>query len=196
MDSPLVGLVSSYKPWSSRGFAGLGFHRFYTLGGVAIWGALHAIHQQDKMTHIHAYLLLCFSVLLVCWYWKRWVGVRTKEDGQQIPGPPGTPLLGHLLQILRPDFHRTLTAWSEEYGGVYRISILGLAGIVVSEPGAIARVLGRDGLTQEIPKHLASYKQLNLLWGSEQQHSIFTGLSTDTWRLDGKLCLPLSALKT
>ena len=94
------------------------------------------------------------------------------------------------MQLLRPDFHRVLTAWSKQYGGVYRISILGLPGVVVSEPRAVARVLGRDGALKEVPKHLSSYGQLNLLWGSAEQYSIFTGLSTDTWRLVRKAVSP------
>ena len=128
-------------------------------------------------------LLVCFIVLVR--RWNRWGGTG---NHQQMPGPPGTFLLGHITQLLRPDFHRVLTAWSVQYGGVYRISILGLPGVVVSEPRAVARVLGRD--LKDVPKHISSYKQLNLLWGSAEQYSIFTGLSTDTWRLVRKAVSP------
>ena len=109
--------------------------------------------------------------------------VRRSLATIRLPGPPGIPFIGHLQQVLQPNFHRILSAWSERYGGIYSISILGLQGVVVSDPEAIAQVLGRDGSENEVPKHLASYAQLNLLWGGVHQHSIFTGLSTNTWRL-------------
>ena len=108
---------------------------------------------------------------------------RRASAGTCIPGPPGSPVIGHLQQILQPHFHRILSAWSEQYGGIYSISILGLQGVVVSDPEAIAQVLGRGRSENEVPKHLASYSQLNMLWGGLHQRSIFTDLSTSTWRL-------------
>lgn len=108
---------------------------------------------------------------------------RQSRGGRRIPGPPGHPIIGHLLHILQPSFHRMFSAWSKEYGGIYGIRVLGLQGLVVSDPEAIAQVLGRDKGVAEIPKHLASYSQLNLLWGGVQQHSIFTGPTSEIWRL-------------
>ncbi len=107
----------------------------------------------------------------------------------EIPGPKGTPLIGHLRELLRPDFHRVLSEWAIIYGGIYRISILGLPGVVVSDPQAVAQVLGRDTCSA-IPKHLASYQQLNLLWGSLRQYSIFTGPNTELWRAVRKAVSP------
>ncbi len=106
-----------------------------------------------------------------------------------IPGPKGTPLIGHLREVLRPDFHRILSEWASVYGGIYRINILGLPGVVVSDPQAVAQVLGRD-TGSAIPKHLASYQQLNLLWGSLRQYSIFTGSNTELWRAVRKAVSP------
>jgi cytochrome P450 len=126
---------------------------------------------------ILTWLIAIGAILAVLGYLHR------QSQGRGMPGPPGHPIIGHLLQLLRPDFHRVLSRWAEKYGGVYRISILGLQGVVVSDPEAIARVLGRDRGITEIPKHLASYSQLNLLWGDVHQHSIFTGPTSETWRL-------------
>ncbi len=111
------------------------------------------------------------------------------RNAPQVNGPRGLPILGHLRELLRPDFHRVLSDWADVYGGIYRISILGLPGVVVSDPQAIAQVLGRDTGTA-VPKHLASYQQLNLLWGSLGQHSIFTGSNTDLWRAVRKAVSP------
>ena len=111
------------------------------------------------------------------------------RTGSHIPGPKGTPFLGHLQELLRPNFHRVLSDWADVSGGIYKISILGLPGVVVSDPQAIAQVLGRDTGTA-VPKHLASYQQLNLLWGSLGQHSVFTGTNTDLWRAVRKAVSP------
>lgn len=39
-----------------------------------------------------------------------------------IPGPwrHALPLLGNLLEVLRPDFHRVLLQWADQYGGIVR----------------------------------------------------------------------------
>ena len=104
---------------------------------------------SSKMNGVVAIVLLvCFIVLVRCW--TRWGGTGNQR---QMPGPPGTFLLGHIMQLLRPGFHRVLTAWSKQYGGVYRISILGLPGVVVSEPQAVAHVLGKNALLKDVPKH-------------------------------------------
>jgi cytochrome P450 len=107
-----------------------------------------------------------------------------------LKGPRGTPILGNLRELLRPNFHRVLSDWAEQYGGVYGIRILGLDGVVVSDPDAVAEILGRERTSSEIPKHQLSYKQLNLLWGKVDQHSIFTGQNTERWRSTRKAVSP------
>ncbi len=47
---------------------------------------------------------------------------RTSYDLDRIPGPwtHAVPVLGNLLQVLRPDFHRVCLRWADKYGGIVR----------------------------------------------------------------------------
>ena len=100
---------------------------------------------------------------------------------QRIHGPWGWPIAGHLPYLLQKDFHRVLRSWTDRYGAVYRIQILGMSGVVVSDPASIGLVLCRTADSAEVPKHAVSYKELNLLWGGKP--SLFTSDSHETWRL-------------
>ena len=41
-------------------------------------------------------------------------------DLRKIPSPPCAHLGGHLARLLKPNFHRILSRWAEEYGPIYR----------------------------------------------------------------------------
>jgi hypothetical protein len=49
-----------------------------------------------------------------------------KYDLDKVPGPwtKALPLVGNVLDCLRPDFHRVLLKWADEYGGIYRMKFL------------------------------------------------------------------------
>jgi len=65
---------------------------------------------------------------------------RRREIGE-LPGPPGLPLIGNLLQIDKPHIHRQVERWSEQFGPYFRIR-LGLRQIlVVADHGAIGALL-------------------------------------------------------
>jgi len=95
-------------------------------------------------------------------------------------GPSGWPIVGHLPYLLRRDFHRILRSWSEQYGAVYKIRVLGMPGVVVSDPASVGAVLCRTSDIAEVPKHDVSYRELNALWGGRP--SLFTSASDETWR--------------
>lgn len=43
-------------------------------------------------------------------------------DEHRIPSPPSQyPIIGHMLQFLRPDYHRLLLNFADQLGPVYRI---------------------------------------------------------------------------
>ena len=126
-----------------------------------------------------------FCLLYACFALK-----QRKQRLSSLSGPPGAPFIGNLYDLLRSDFHRVLNHWAEQYGGLYKIDLLGLQGVVVSDPSAIAQILGRVRGSSEIPKHTLSYKQLNLLWGDIDQYSIFTGHSTELWKTVRKALSP------
>ena len=79
---------------------------------------------------------------------------RNVYDLYRIPSPPGSWLWGHLGAMAAPDYHRALTRWAETYGAIYRIRILGLPGVIVSDPLAAGQLLGHDRKTPDVPKHV------------------------------------------
>ena len=108
---------------------------------------------------------------------------KSRLDLPRMPGPRGRPLVGNLADMLRPNFHKVLARWAATYGEVFRISILGLDGVVVASPEAVGAVLGLRGPAgSEVPKHAQSYWSLDVLWGNGSTHTVITGLSTDTWK--------------
>jgi hypothetical protein len=51
---------------------------------------------------------------------------RPSYDLDKVPGPwvHAKPVVGNILECLRPDFHRQLLDWSDQYGGIYRLKFL------------------------------------------------------------------------
>lgn len=47
---------------------------------------------------------------------------RSRGHDARIPSPPRDyPILGHMLQFLRPDYHRLLLSFADELGPVFRV---------------------------------------------------------------------------
>jgi cytochrome P450 len=66
------------------------------------------------------------------------VAVRRIAD---LPGPPGVPVLGNLLQVERTRLHQHAEAWAREYGEVYRFRLAAREFVVMSNPEAVATIL-------------------------------------------------------
>jgi hypothetical protein len=75
---------------------------------------------------------------------------KPKFDLDKIPGPwtHAKPILGNILECLRPDFHRKLLEWSNQYGGIYRLKFLWQDALIVTDPGALAAIMVRPGVPQ------------------------------------------------
>ena len=58
-----------------------------------------------------------------------------------LPGPPGLPLIGNLLQVDPPRMHQVLEQWSRQYGECFRLRITNRRYLVTSNPQTIATVL-------------------------------------------------------
>ncbi|HMC16116.1 MAG TPA: cytochrome P450 [Albitalea sp.] len=58
-----------------------------------------------------------------------------------LPGPPGLPLIGNLLQVDRERLHRHAEAWARDYGEAYRFRLASREFVVMSNPEAVATVL-------------------------------------------------------
>lgn len=62
-------------------------------------------------------------------------------DMESLPGPRPLPLLGNMLSIDRRAFHRTLEAWAQQYGAVYRCWMGRKSMVVVSDEGIANAIL-------------------------------------------------------
>ena len=60
---------------------------------------------------------------------------------EDLPGPPGLPLLGNLLQIDSRRLHLAAEKWSLEYGEAFRFRIGATPFLAISNPEVIASVL-------------------------------------------------------
>ena len=69
------------------------------------------------------------------------VAVQTPlHSFDELPGPPGLPLLGNLLELRFEKFHRQLEQWADEYGAIYRLRIGPRRVLVISDADAIKRM--------------------------------------------------------
>jgi cytochrome P450 len=64
--------------------------------------------------------------------------VRRYED---LPGPPGIPVMGNSLQVTVPRIHQDLERWAREYGAMYRIKLGPRRMLIVGDHAVIASVL-------------------------------------------------------
>jgi cytochrome P450 len=80
---------------------------------------------------------------------------------RDLPGPPGLPLIGNLLQINRTRLHRILEQWSGTYGECFRFRIVGREFLAIANPDAIAAVLrDRPEGFQRTPRLSAIAKEM------------------------------------
>src|SRR3954467_7500064 len=63
---------------------------------------------------------------------------RRLED---LPGPPGIPLLGNLLQIDAPRMHRQLEDWCAEFGPFFKLKLGKATMLIVGEHQGVATML-------------------------------------------------------
>jgi len=58
-----------------------------------------------------------------------------------LPGPKTVPIFGNALQFRPTSFHSALLQWSEEFGSIFKIQVLGRKIVVVNDPEYIAEML-------------------------------------------------------
>jgi ecdysteroid 25-hydroxylase CYP306A1 len=76
---------------------------------------------------------------------------------EQIPGPLGLPILGHLLYLDTKSPYNTLTAMSRKYGrehGLFAIKLGRVRTVVLSDPKLIREALARDEFSGRAPLYL------------------------------------------
>ena len=62
-----------------------------------------------------------------------------------VPGPPGLPLIGNLLEIDTPRLHQILEEWSRQYGECFRfrITTAGFSSSRTRRPSLLCYATGR-----------------------------------------------------
>jgi cytochrome P450 len=60
---------------------------------------------------------------------------------RDLPGPPGLPGLGNLLELRGQQLHQVTERWARAYGAVYRARVVTREFVVVSDPEMVATIL-------------------------------------------------------
>jgi cytochrome P450 len=103
-------------------------------------------------------------------------------DLDRIPGPwrYAKPVVGNILECIRPDFHRTLLGWSDQYGGIYRLKFLWQDALVVTDPTALAAIMGRGEGAMD--KASLVYAPINKMCDPHGSPNLLTSAADDTWK--------------
>ncbi|ESK97859.1 cytochrome p450 [Moniliophthora roreri MCA 2997] len=72
--------------------------------------------------------------------------IKSGARGRRIPGPPGLPLLGNLLQLGGGTNWVTFTEWKKEYGDIVYINIAGQDAVILNSRKVATDLLDRRGV--------------------------------------------------
>lgn len=112
--------------------------------------------------------------------------VSSSHDLHRIPGPPGIPVLGNLLDVGHPQAHQTIAAWAQKWP-LYKFKLLGTSNVVVTDPAEIAPLLARG--PQELPKAWDIYTPLDPVSGG-----CWAGVHSPCTGGPGRRCGPSAAV--
>ncbi|XP_078591227.1 cytochrome P450 2U1-like [Branchiostoma floridae x Branchiostoma japonicum] len=119
-------------------------------------------------------LVLVCSFLLSLLCLRTWVGQRGRPD-KFPPSPPGLPLLGNLLSLIREP-HLQLTAWRRRYGDVFSLRMGPQDVVVVNGCAAIKEALVMKGA------HFSDRPALFLTETSQSQKGIIMKKYGADWK--------------
>ncbi|GBG00430.1 cytochrome P450 [Raphidocelis subcapitata] len=107
---------------------------------------------------------------------------RNNGDMDKIPGPwrKAYPVVGNILECLRPDFHKVLLKWADDHGGVVRLKFLWKDALIVTDPQALASIMGRG--EGALDKAAGVYQTINYMCDPHGAPNLLTGAATDTWK--------------
>uniref|UniRef100_A0A383W692 Cytochrome P450 n=1 Tax=Tetradesmus obliquus TaxID=3088 RepID=A0A383W692_TETOB len=112
------------------------------------------------------------------------INLRRKPqfDLDKIPGPwtHAYPVVGNILECLRPDFHRKLLDWANQYGGIYRLKFLWQDALVVSDPAALAAIMGRGEGAMD--KAALVYAPINRMCTPHGDANLLTSAADESWK--------------
>ncbi|GBF95033.1 cytochrome P450 [Raphidocelis subcapitata] len=119
------------------------------------------------------------AALLLAW---RALVRHSSGDLDRMPGPwrSALPIVGNVLDCLRPDFHRVIADWADQYGGIYRMKFLWRDTVVVTDPTALAAIMGRGEGAMD--KASAVYAPINMMCDPHRNANMLTSPSDDKWK--------------
>ena len=107
---------------------------------------------------------------------------RQLYDLDKIPGPwkQSFPIVGNVLECLRPDFHHVILDWADKHGGILRAQFLWQDALVVTDPAALAAIMGRG--EGGMDKASLVYAPINKMCDPHVNPNLLTSTADDTWK--------------
>ncbi len=101
---------------------------------------------------------------------------------QDLPTPPGLPVLGNLLQLAAGDVHRQLEDWSARHGPMFRISVGKSHALVVNDPAV------ENALLRHRPNEMARNPSVGSLMSELGPTGLFSA-EGERWRRQRRLVM-------
>ncbi|CAD7695564.1 unnamed protein product [Ostreobium quekettii] len=107
---------------------------------------------------------------------------ESRLDMAKVPGPwrKALPLVGNLLDLITPDHHRQLVTWANEFGGIYRLKMPFEDVLIVTEPQAVADIMGRGD--RSLDKSQAAYGHVSQMVSAQGHPNLLTSASDEKWK--------------
>jgi cytochrome P450 len=110
------------------------------------------------------------------------VDVAAPRRIADLPGPRGLPWLGNALQLDPRRFHATLERWAEQFGPLYKFTVLGVPFVVSSQHDAVVRLM------RERPDLLRRNAATSRVLEESGTRGLFSA-EGDDWRRQRKLVM-------
>eukprot|EP00878_Enallax_costatus_P004731 GHUV01004980.1.p1 GENE.GHUV01004980.1~~GHUV01004980.1.p1 ORF type:complete len:543 (+),score=147.42 GHUV01004980.1:709-2337(+) len=123
-----------------------------------------------------------FTVLAILLGLYFFVNRKPKYDLNKMPGAWKTslPVLGNVLELLKPNFHRVFLQWSDQYGGINRFKFLWHDVVLVTDAAALGVIMGRG--EGAIDKAFETYAPINKMCDPHGQPNLLTAAADDRWK--------------
>ncbi|PVF97871.1 cytochrome P450 [Serendipita vermifera] len=69
------------------------------------------------------------------------------QGGKEIPGPPGLPILRNALDVPLKDEYIVFNKWREEYGPIFKLDVMGMQIVILSDPKYLNELLVQRSAT-------------------------------------------------
>jgi len=112
-----------------------------------------------------------------------WLTRDSKFDMDKVPGPWRTavPVLGNILDLLTPNHHRQILAWTNQFGGIYRFKLLFKDILIVTDPESVATIMGRG--EGALDKSAVAYGHVSQMVSKDGHPNLLTAASDETWKI-------------